>query len=171
MRPTHRTPKCAYPTQPRPRMSTYREEAVRNRSRCDNRDRSEAVSHVSCRPSEHSKRPLIIQPLVSPASTRGKAKRVGPSKAPLIVPRHFAIMVLVTGGRALLLLTKTGKGVLVYKCRRVIGLPWARKRCRICWIGLVKRGRRLDSGRVSKCYCLSAPEPAVEIVSTHSNEF
>lgn len=111
------------------------------------------------RPSEHSKRPLSMQPLVSPASTRGKAKRVRPSKAPLEVPRQSPIVLLVTGGRALLLLTKTGKGVLVYKCPGVIRLPWAQKRFRICW----DRARKGDSasglGRGSRCRCLSAPEP------------
>lgn len=111
------------PHAPVSRMSTYREKAVRNRSRYNNRDRSAAVSHVLFSILPNTANDLLInQPLVSPASTRGKAKRIRPSIAPLVVPRQFTIVVVVTECRAPLSHTKTGGGVLVYKCRRVVGL-------------------------------------------------
>lgn len=83
---------------------------------------SAAVSHVlfSC-PTEYSKRSRMKEPLVSPASTRGKAKRVRPSKARWDVPRQSAVVVLITGCCAVVPLAKTGEWVLVYKCRRVAG--------------------------------------------------
>lgn len=78
------------------------------------------MSSFSC-PTEYSKPSRMKEPLVSPASTRGKAKRVRPSKAPWDVPRQSAVVVLITGCCAVVPLAKTGEWVLVYKCRGVAG--------------------------------------------------
>lgn len=133
MRPTHKTPNRSHPTQPRSRTSTYREKAVRNRSRCDNRDRSAAVSHVLIpHPSEHSKPSLSFNLLFRRRAREARRSASNRLKAQLAAPRQIAIMVFVTECCAPLSHTKTGERVLVYKCRRVIGLLWVQKRFRIC---------------------------------------